>query len=128
MHDRVTESLADIAGGDAAVLIPVATAVGIVVAAGTLVWDPLARGRPLTDALALVRGLSPERRARWSAAALVTPPALVVWALGCAHGARAVLGRVAPAAAGVEVAAFALAGVVFVASAVVAALEPTAPA
>ena len=126
MRDKVAESMGDLAGGDAAVLIPMASLVGIVVAAGTLVWDPRARGRPLRDALAVVRALSPERRARWSAAALVTPPALVVWALACAHGARAVLGRVAPIAAGVEVAAVALAGMVFVSSAVVASVKPTA--
>jgi hypothetical protein len=87
--------LSALASGDAAVLVPIATVVGVVVGAAALALGLGKKGR-IPAALAAVRGLTEEARARAAAAALMTPPAMLAWGLLCAHRARAALGEEAP--------------------------------
>ncbi|MDP9000227.1 MAG: hypothetical protein M3O46_08970, partial [Myxococcota bacterium] len=91
IQDQGRASLGDLANADVAVLVPIATIIGIVAAAGAWMWNP-ARPWEIGDlgrVGGFFRGLSSEARALVSAAALVTPSAVLVWALVCAHGARA---------------------------------------
>ncbi|MBV9948196.1 MAG: sulfatase [Myxococcales bacterium] len=111
--------LLPLAGGDAAVVVPIATAVGLLVSAALLLLDPV-QSLHLRGIVVRLRRLAPEARARSAAAALVIPPALLVWSLLSAHGARAALGRGSPLAAGVEMAAVSLGALVLVGAAIVA--------
>jgi choline-sulfatase len=119
MRAQVEAPLLELASGDAAVIVPIATGVGVVLSALLLLLDP-GRALGVRAMLAAVRGLAPERRARSAAAALVVPPAVLVWGLFCAHGARAALAHGAPAAVGVEMATVAVATLVLVGAAIVA--------
>jgi choline-sulfatase len=76
--------------GDAAVLLPLATGVGLGVAVAMLVMDP---GRQWTFAngLAALGALPATRRARLGALALVGPSATLAWMIASAQAARAVL-------------------------------------
>jgi choline-sulfatase len=78
--------------GDAAVLVPLATVTGVVVAAALLTLDP-ARRWTLAKVWTDLHALSPDVRARTGALALLGPMAAVAWMLGAAHAARAVLLR-----------------------------------
>jgi choline-sulfatase len=121
MHDQVRESLGDVASGDAGVIVPLASLVGIAVAAVAILANPRSRDRPWRDAMAGVRRLAPDVRARWAAGALMAPPAALFWGLLCAHSARVALGRGAPLAAGMEMAAVSVVGLVMAGGAVLAA-------
>jgi choline-sulfatase len=125
MRDSVQAPLADLAAGDAAVIVPFGTVGGLVVAAVVLLIRPAGGG--LRSALATtLRGLTPEARARSSAAALISPTAVLAWALFCAHGERRALGHGAPIAVGVEVAAISALALLVLTAAVVAGVPVTA--
>ncbi len=86
--------------GDAAVLLPIAIAVGVAVAGAMMTLDP-GRRWTLARGLANLRAMSRGARARLGALGLIAPVAVVVWLLASAHVARAVLLRDAqPWAAG----------------------------
>jgi choline-sulfatase len=118
MRDQVQASLGDLASGDAAVVVPIATFVGLAVAAAALLSDPGQRLR-ISGMRAAVRVLDADARARWAAAALVVPPAVLAWVILCAHGARRALEHGGPIAVGVETATVSLAALLFVSAAVV---------
>ncbi len=95
-HSPVAETVL----GDAAVLMPLATATGLVVSVAMMTIDPDRRWTPAA-VLARLRIMSRGARARLGAVALLAPPAIVMWLLASAHAARAVLLRDAdPWAAG----------------------------
>ncbi|HEY3822821.1 MAG TPA: sulfatase-like hydrolase/transferase [Polyangiaceae bacterium] len=92
--------LAQTVVGDAAVLTPLATVVGVAVSVAMMTVDPDRRWT-LGALLARMRVLSRGARARLGAVALLAPPATLLWLLASAHAARAVLLRDAdPWAAG----------------------------
>ncbi|MGA7118859.1 MAG: sulfatase-like hydrolase/transferase [Polyangiaceae bacterium] len=125
LSEQAHAPISDLASGDAGVLVPLATLVGLAVAAAAVALGLGERGR-LSRAYASVRGLTDEARARAAAAALMTPPAMLAWGLVCAHGARAALGEEAPAAAGAQMASVSLGGLLLVAAAVLASVPVTA--
>jgi arylsulfatase A-like enzyme len=125
MREQVRAPLSDLASGDAGVLVPLATLVGFIVAAAAMALGSGENGR-LSAALAAVRGLTDEARARAAAAALMTPPAMLAWGVMCAHGARAALGEEAPLAAGAEMASVSLGGLLFLAATVLASVPVAA--
>jgi len=97
--------LRQIALGDEAVLVPIATVVGVGVGVAGLLMDPRRRWG-FWAVRARIRGLEGERRARWAAVMLLAPTATLVWMVATAHAARAVLAHgAAPAAAGAAMAA-----------------------
>ena len=118
--------LGNVAAGDVAVLVPIATAAGLAVAAFAMVLDP---GRRWTahEVVARARAWSTEVRARWAAAALLAPPAALGAIVVSAQLARGLLAHgggawsVGPAMALASTAALALA-----AAAVAAAVPPAA--
>jgi choline-sulfatase len=114
IRDQAHASLGDLAGGDVAVLVPLATFVGAVVAGAWMLAGP----GSVTAVREAVRRFDDEKRALLAAAALITPPALLAWGLLCAHGARTALAHGAPLAVGVEMAAVSTASLVLVGSAV----------
>jgi len=122
---EVREPLSDLASGDAAVLVPIATLVGLLMAAAATPLG-LAQGGRLSVAIAAVRGLPEESRARAAAAALMGPPAMLAWGLMCAHSARAALSEEAPLAAGAQMASVSLAGLLILGAAVLASVPVTA--
>ena len=76
--------------GDEAALVPIACVVGVMVATLGLMLDP----RREWSGVKLywrVRGLHGAQRAWWAAVALVVPAAAVMWMVGTAYCARAVL-------------------------------------
>jgi choline-sulfatase len=112
--------------GDEAALVPVACFVGAGVAVVGLMLDPR-REWSWVKAIARVRGLHGEQRARWAAVALLAPAATVGWLTWTAHAARAVLGREsAPGAAGAAMAMSSIVALVLAASAVVATVPAAA--
>jgi choline-sulfatase len=125
MRDQVNASLGELASGDAAVLVPLASLVGLAVAAVAMMWQPTRRGWRST-VVAAVRGLRAEARARWAAAALLTPPAMLAWGLACAHGARAAFGHGTAGAVGLEVAIVSLVALWLVLAAVFASVPALA--
>src|SRR4029077_17583206 len=78
MHQEVQAPLAELVAGDGAVIVPLATIVGMAVAAVTLMLRP-ANSRSEAGLVAAVQYLRPEARARSSAAALIVPTAMLVW-------------------------------------------------
>jgi choline-sulfatase len=119
IRDEVTAPFGDLASGDAAVIIPLACLMGLAVAAVAMILNPR-RNPLLSTAIAAVRGLTTEQRARSAAVALLAPPAVLAWGVMCAHGARAALGHGEPLATGVEMAAVSLAALWFVGATVLA--------
>jgi arylsulfatase A-like enzyme len=117
---RVVQApLADLASGDAAVVVPLGTIVGMAVAAAALMARPVRDGTR-SGLVKAVRSLPPEARARSSATALILPTAMLVWELLCAHGARRAFGHGAPMSVGLEIAAVSTVGLIFVSAAVLA--------
>ncbi len=110
--------LGDMALGDAAVLVPLATAVGAVVAAAAVWFDP-SRDFGVRRWMAAFAALRGERGGKAAAIALVVPAALLVWVSFAAYGARDAFGQGSPAASGAEAAVLAVAGLVFTCAAVV---------
>jgi arylsulfatase A-like enzyme len=84
--------------GDVAVLVPLATAVGLAVAAVGAMLDP-GRTDGVQAALRRVRELHAADRAHAAAVALLAPPAALGWVLVCAHQARSALGTAGSTAA-----------------------------
>jgi arylsulfatase A-like enzyme len=119
MSEQTRAPISDLASGDAGVLVPLATVVGLVVVVAAAALGLGDAGR-LSKAIAAVKGLRKEARAQAAAAALMTPPAMLAWALVCAHGARAALGEEAPVAAGAEMASISLGGLLLLGGAVLA--------
>jgi arylsulfatase A-like enzyme len=119
MRDAVHAPLVDLAGGDAAVIVPLGTAIGVAVAATARMLRP-ASGGSWASAAGAARGFTSEARARSSSVALILPTAMLIWGLMCAHGARGALGHGAPVSVGVEIAAVSTVALVLVAAAVVA--------
>ena len=78
--------------GDAAVLIPLATILALVVCVGMMFLDP-DRSWSLPSLQARTRSASPEAVARAGAFAMLAPAAALVWLLASAHMARAMLLR-----------------------------------
>jgi len=109
--------LRDLASGDAAVLVPLATLLGFIVAAIAMALGLGPKGRSAA-ALAKVRGLGEEGRARAAAFALMIPPALLAWGLLCAHGAREAFEEDAPLLAGAQMASVSVAGLLILGAAV----------
>ena len=108
--------------GDGAVLVPVATAIGFAVAVLGGVLDPDHR-RSVQEVLRGMRALDDSGRARWAAAALIVPTAVLAWMLACAHEARSALEQEAPTVVvGTWMAAASLVALVLTAAAVIAAL------
>jgi choline-sulfatase len=109
--------MGDMALGDAAVLFPMATAIGAVVAAAAIWFDPTRDWsvRARVSAFAALRG---ERAGKAAALALVAPPALLLWAAFAAYEARDAFGQGSPAASGTEAAVLAVAGLIFTTAAV----------
>jgi arylsulfatase A-like enzyme len=105
--------------GDAAVLVPIATATGLAVAAGAIALDPMRRASVRSIA-ARWAGQHGEERARAAAVALVAPAAALVWALVCAQAGRAAFAAGMPAASGLEVAVASVAGLLVACSTVIA--------
>jgi arylsulfatase A-like enzyme len=123
-HSPVAETVL----GDAAVLMPLATAVGLAVSVAMMTIDPDRRWTPAA-VLARLRIMSRGARARLGAVALVAPPAIVVWLLASAHAARAVLLRDAdPWAAGAAMGATSVMALAFSSAATLALVPPTARA
>jgi arylsulfatase A-like enzyme len=122
MREQALGSFGDLASGDAGVLVPLASLVGLLVAVAAMVAG---RGR-LSAALAKVRELTEEARARCAAAALMGPPATLAWGIVCAHGARTALGREAPIGAGVEMATVSFAALLLIGAAVLGAVPVAA--
>lgn len=108
--------------GDWAVLVPVATVVGICVAATAIVLDPRQQWR-LRSTLGRVAMLGAKARARAAAVALVAPAAVAAWIVISAHAGRVAFAQGAPAAAGAEIATVSIVALVF-AFAVVVAVAP----
>ncbi|MGH7297877.1 MAG: hypothetical protein ACRELB_23255, partial [Polyangiaceae bacterium] len=77
---------------DAAVLVPVATLLAAFVAAAMMTLDPDRRWR-IAYAIARLRSMTPEGRARAGAVALMTPLGALAWLVLSANAARAVLLR-----------------------------------
>jgi choline-sulfatase len=117
IRDEVHAPMFDLAGGDAAVLVPLATAVGLAVGVAAIIVNPR-RTRAVGAAIDAIPRLTVQARARSAAAALMIPPAMLVWGLFCAHGARVALAHGGPAAAGAEMAAVSVVAFFFVAAAV----------
>jgi len=108
--------------GDGAVLVPLATAIGFAVAALGALLDPDHR-RSVGEVLRGMRALDDSGRARWAAAALIVPTAVLAWMLACAHEARSALEREAPTMViGTWMAVASLGALVLTAAAVIAAL------
>ncbi len=103
--------------GDLAVLVPLATGVGLAVAVFGAILDPT-RTRSVHAALQRVRDLEGGDRAHVAAFALLAPPAALAWMLVCAHEARNVLGG--------EGSTFALGGLMSTVSVVALALAASA--
>ncbi len=98
--------------GDFAVLVPLATPVGIAVWASAGLLDPHGRRgiRLAMSALAALRG----RRRAWAASiALVAPPVTMAWLVGSAHAARSAFAFGEPPASGVEAAVVSVVFLVF---------------
>jgi arylsulfatase A-like enzyme len=112
--------------GDEAALVPIACVVGVMVATLGLMLDP----RREWSAVKLywrVRGLHGAQRAWWAAVALVVPAAAVMWMVGTAYCARAVLAHGGAAgAAGVAMAMASLGSLVLAGSSVLAAVPVAA--
>jgi choline-sulfatase len=119
MREGVQAPLADLAASDGAVIVPLATIVGMAVAAVTLMLRP-ASSRSESGLVAAVQYLRPEARARSSAAALIVPTAMLVWVLLSAYGARRAFGHGAPMSVGVEIAAVSTVALMLVVAAVLA--------
>ena len=112
--------------GDEAALMPIACLVGAAVAGMGLLLDPR-REWSWVKLYWRVRGLHGPRRARWAAAALVAPAAVVLWMVGTSYSARALLAREgSPAAVGPAMAMGSVAALVLAGSTLVAALPVTA--
>jgi len=116
---------AELALGEVAVLMPLATLVGVAVATASVMLDPAGvwtlRGT-ITEILSL-RGPS---RARAAALALVAPALLLGWTLVCAHGERVLVAGGAPGASGAGAAVVATVGLAFAAATGFAAIPPLA--
>jgi choline-sulfatase len=76
--------------GDAAVLVPLATVMGLAVAAAMMTLDP-ARRWTVANFGANLRALTPRRRSRVAALTFLGPMAVLAWILASAHAARTVL-------------------------------------
>jgi choline-sulfatase len=111
-RDQVSASLGDFASADAAVLVPLATLLGIAVVLATLMSE--SGGSLFSMWIAKVRGLTEEARSHVAAAALLVPPAVLAWVLVSATGARTALAHGAPAAAGFEMAVVSMAALTMV--------------
>ena len=115
IRGQVHASLGDLACGDAAVLVPIATIVGVLLAGASMLVGLRTRSSMRTALGGIIERTT---RARWAAGALITPPALLGWALVCAHGARTALANGSPVAVGVEMAAVSVSSLVIVGCAV----------
>jgi arylsulfatase A-like enzyme len=114
--------------GDAAVLMPLATMVGVGVSVAMMTLDPERRWTP-GAALARLRAMSRGARARLGAVALIAPVATVAWLLVSAHFARAVLLREAePWAAGAAMGATSAMALAMSAAATLALMPPVSRA
>ncbi len=117
--------LAPTAMGDLAVLAPIATAVGLAVAAAGMLIDPR-RQWSARAAIAGVARLEGGERARAAALALVVPFATLAWAVACAHIARGAMTHGPAAEAGVEVAIASLVMLLFTGASVLGVVPATA--
>ena len=114
-----------VAMGDLGVLVPVATAIGLAVAAGGMLLDP-ARAWTARKAMAGLSELPDDARSRVAAAVLLAPLAVLVWGVVCAHVARQAMTDGPAAEAGVEVATASVAMVVFMGGSLLGAVPATA--
>jgi arylsulfatase A-like enzyme len=88
---RVTDVRpSEVALGDVAGVIPIATAAGLMVAAGALLADPAGRWSVRTLRAELAR-LPADARAQWATACAVAPLALLAWVVGCANVTKQLL-------------------------------------
>ncbi len=126
MHEP-TQSFADVASGDAAVLVPIGGLVGLAVAGAAMVAGP-GRVQKLSLAVAKLRTLPEEARGRAAAWALIAPPAMIAWWIASAHWARVAFSRGAPIAAGFEAATESSAALLVIAASVVATVPVAARA
>ena len=111
--------------GDVAVLVPLATAVGLTIAVLGATLDP--RGTTIYKARRHIRKLDPAGRARWAAVALLAPPMSLAWVLVCAQEARATLALEGPAfALGAAMSTTSIVALLFAAATVFAAVPWTA--
>jgi choline-sulfatase len=111
--------------GDLGVIVPIATAVGLAVAAGGMLLDP----RRLWSARGAIAGLADMEaasRARVATAVLLAPLATLAWGVLCAHVAREAMTHGPPADAGMEVATASVAMVVFTGASVLSVVPATA--
>jgi len=113
-------SFGSLVWGDWAVLVPLATVVGLVVAVTAIVLDPGQQWR-LRSTLGRVATLAGKARARAASVALVAPGAAAAWLVISAHAGRAAFAQGAPAAAGAEIATVSIVALVFAFAVVVAA-------
>lgn len=111
--------------GDLAVLVPIATAVGVAVGAAVLAIDPR-RSWSLRWALARFAVLEGEPRARAAAVALVAPAVAVCWLIASAQVARASFAAGTPWASGFQAAFVSVLALVFASASVLAAVPPIA--
>jgi arylsulfatase A-like enzyme len=111
--------IAALALGATAVLVPVASAMGIAVGASALLLDPRRRWG-LRATLRGVAALHGPARARVAALALSVPGAAAMWLLACAHVARVTVAAHAPWVAGAETAVVSVAALVVAAGTVMA--------
>ncbi len=125
IRSEVHAPMGDLAGGDAAVLVPLATLVGAAVALAAMILNPRRTSKVGAVLLAIPK-LKARGRARAAAAALMVPPGVLIWALFSAHGARAALSHGGPTAAGVEMAAISAVGLCCVAALILWGLPPIA--
>jgi len=112
--------------GDAAVLVPLSTLVGLFVAAAMMVADPDRRWT-LGRTLGRLKVLTPESRARLGAVALLAPAATMGWMVASAHAARGLLLHEAdPWAAGAAMGATSVLALGMMAAATLALVPATA--
>jgi arylsulfatase A-like enzyme len=93
----------DVILGDAAVIVPLAALVGLLIAAVSIALDPGDRSS-VRSVMTAVRRLRGDARSGAAAVGLLTPAALLAWLVGSAQWARVMLAGGAPAASGVALA------------------------
>ena len=113
--------------GDAAVLVPLATAIGLAVASAGAFLDPELRWT-LPAVSGSLRHVGSERRGRWATMVLLAPGASLAWVLACAHEARSALELDASTpAAGTLMSVVSIAALMFAGACVLAAAAVLAP-
>ncbi|MDP9150290.1 MAG: sulfatase-like hydrolase/transferase [Myxococcota bacterium] len=107
--------------GDVATLVPIATAIGLGVAALAITLDPYNRWTPAALARSW-RKASRSLRTLVGAVGLTVPPMMLVWCLVCAHGARHALDHGSPDVVGFEMATVSIVMLLFATAGVVASI------